>query len=70
MTSARALALTEEIIKNDLDTAEPLLKLLHAVTQASDDGMTRDVMLFLYSKTNDCQKSMVRFISESRSLAA
>jgi hypothetical protein len=76
MNSSHALELTRQIIQNDLEAAEPLLKLLDAFIGAEktrDEAMTRDVMLFLYTKTDHCEESMRKFISQDerdRPLAA
>ena len=67
MTSAHALQLTQLVIENDLDKAGPLLQLLSAFAgshRIKDEAMTRDVMIFLYSKTDHCETAMKEFISQ------
>lgn len=68
MTSAHALELTSTIIKNDVDLAVPLLKLLNGLSLAREDPKweeaMRQVMLFLYSKTPHCEEAMRKFISQ------
>lgn len=71
MTSAQALMLTSKIIQTDLEVAGPLLLIVVAVYKARGDAMaeamTRDVMKFLYSKTEHSEQGMEEFISEGES---
>lgn len=66
MDSTHALELARAIIQNDLDAAIPLLKLLYAFTELNDtltEAAARDVLLFVYTKTDHCEDSMKEFIS-------
>ena len=71
MTSAQALALASKIIQNDPEIAAPLLVLADAFLSAHGDAMgekmATDVKRFLYSKTEDSDRNMARFISEAGS---
>lgn len=70
MTSTHAplIDLAQDVIQNDITKAAPLLQLLGKFGSARGDPMEeadrRDVMLWLYSKTEHCEDSMRQFISE------
>lgn len=69
MAPTHEIELAQQIIQNDPDKAAPLLKLLDAFQNSRGDplaeAMTRDVMLFLYSKTEHCEEAMRGFIAET-----
>jgi hypothetical protein len=60
--------LINEVIKNDITRSVPLLKLLGYYWSSRGDPLEeadrRDVMLWLYAKTDHCEDSMRRLISE------
>lgn len=68
MTSTHALELTARIIQNDLNTAVPLIYLLDAFLTARKDPtgeiMAREVLRFLYTKTEDCETALAQFIEK------
>lgn len=71
MTSTHALELTARIIQNDLYIAAPLIYLLDAFLTAKKDPtgeiMARDVIRFLYTKTEHCDKGLTEFIEKGKS---
>lgn len=70
MTSSRALELTSRIIQNDVQISAPLICLLDAFLTAEKDPigetMARDVLRFLYTKTEHCDNALSEFIEQGR----
>lgn len=69
MTSTRARQLVNEIIENEPSKASTLLALVGILKPPdggpSDEAVADDVLMYLYSKTDHCRKSMEGFIAES-----
>lgn len=67
MTSSQGVELATQILE-DPTKATPLLRLLNAFNASRGDplvdAMTKDVMLFVYSKLEHCEDSMMSFLSE------
>ena len=68
MASSQALNLATELIRNDVSNAPVLLRLLAISKESQSDPVCEvaiiETMLFLYSKTEDCETAMNRFICQ------
>lgn len=69
MTSTRGVELAEQVLENQMEKAEPLVKLLYAFKNARGDPeaevMMDKVIQFCYNKTEHCYEGIDKFASDS-----
>jgi len=69
MTSTRAVQLAEQILENQMEKAEPLVRLLYAFKIARGDPeaevMMDAVIQYCYNKTEHCYEGIEAFVSGS-----